>query len=225
MIDAKNLGRVVGVLLLLQAFGGFFGNFVLLDPVFAAPGFLVNAAPHATRVSLTVMLGLATAAVSLGIAITAWPLFSRHNARMTMWYAALAVALFALHVVENQTLLSLLSLSKAYAKTVAPDPVLFEALRAVVASSRNSAHYVTLVVAGCTLLVFYSLMYRYALVPRVLAAAGIVGALFQVAAVSMPIFGTPIVMQLLTPLGLAHFALAGWLLARGFRDHAPPAAA
>jgi hypothetical protein len=34
----------------------------------------------------------------------------------------------------------------------------------------------------------------------------------------MPFFGHPVNFSLLAPLGLAHLALALWLLARGFRN-------
>jgi hypothetical protein len=44
-----------------------------------------------------------------------------------------------------------------------------------------------------------------------------IGALLQLAVVTMPLFGYPIVFLMLLPLGLSHLALAGWLLARGLR--------
>jgi hypothetical protein len=49
-----------------------------------------------------------------------------------------------------------------------------------------------------------------------LAAFGLVAALLQLTAVTMPIFGLGIVFPMLLPLGLSHLALALWLLTKGF---------
>ena len=48
----RRTGRTIGVLLLVQLAFAPIANFVLLKPVFAAPGFLENAAAHSLQVSL-----------------------------------------------------------------------------------------------------------------------------------------------------------------------------
>jgi hypothetical protein len=68
-------GRIIGALLLAQGFGGYFVNFVLLMPVFAAPGFLVNASENPLRTGVAAMLGILTGALMPVIAIIAWPVF------------------------------------------------------------------------------------------------------------------------------------------------------
>jgi hypothetical protein len=186
-----NAGRAVGTLLLAQGIGGFLVNFVLLQPAISPPGFLVNAAPHATRVGV--------------------------SALMALWFLALGIAAISLAAVENGTVMSLLSLSKAYAASGA-DPASFEAVRGVVAASRNWAHYSHLVVGGATLLTFYAVLYRFTLVPRVLAAFGLVAVLLQLLTVSRPFFGAQVIFFLLAPLGLANLAVAVWLLVKGFAD-------
>jgi len=42
--------------------------------------------------------------------------------------------------------------------------------------------------------------------------------LLQIAAVTMPLFGHPIVFLMLLPLGLSHLALSAWLVAKGFAE-------
>ncbi|GAA0710840.1 hypothetical protein [Dokdonella soli] len=70
METAKRAGRTIGTLLLQMA-GSALVNFVLLDPINQPPGFLVNAVAHAQQIGLAVLIGLATSALSVGIAITA----------------------------------------------------------------------------------------------------------------------------------------------------------
>jgi hypothetical protein len=212
-------GRIVAVLFLVQGFGGAFLNFGLLEPVFSPPGFLEKAAAYPTQMGIAALLGILLGALSLGIVIAAWPVFAKHSQRFALWVLAFAAAGLALSTVESATVLSLRSLSEAYHAPGA-DAAQFTALRGVVASARNYAHFTNLIVAGLMLLGFHGLLYRFALVPRVLAGFGILGALCQLTSISMPFFGNPVEFALLAPLGLAHLALAAWLLIKGFRNTA-----
>jgi len=207
----------VGVLMLVQMAGSFLVNFVLAAPLFGAPGFLVDAAPHALQISVSVLMGLATGALALGMAVTAFPVFRRYSQAMAIWFVALAAVSLSAAVVEQTSVMSMLSLSEAYAKASAADRDRFELLRIVVASARNWAHYIGLIVAGATLFVLYAVLYRFALVARMLAAFGLAAVGLQIAAVAMPLFGHSIVFLMLAPLGVSQLLLALWLIARGFR--------
>ena len=218
MTTARNAGRTIGALILVQMVGGYLTNFGLLTPALAPPGFLVNAAPHALRLGASALLGIVTSALATAIAITAWPVFKKHSERMALWFLALAVAALSLAVVESGKLMSLLSLSQAYAASNAADPAAFEGLRGVVAASRNWAHFTHLVIGGSTFFVLYATTFRFALIPRVLAALGMAAVALQIATVSMPFFGGRVIFPLLAPAGLAHLALAVWLLAKGFAE-------
>lgn len=218
MTQALKIGRVAGTLLLVQGIGGAMTNFVLIDPAMAPPGFLVNAAPHALRVGTAALLGIFIGALAVAIAITVLPLFRKYSERMALSLLALATAALALAVVENGTVMSMLSLSKAYAASGAVDPAAFEGLRGVVAASRNWAHFMHLVVGGSIFLVLYATLFRFALVPRAIAALGIAAFVLQLTTVSLPFFGGRVIFPLLAPAGIANLALATWLLMKGFTD-------
>jgi hypothetical protein len=221
MTTAKNAGRIAGALILVQGIGGYIVNFALIAPATAPPGFLVNAAPHALRVGMTALLGIFMGAFATAIAITVWPVFKKHSERMALSFLALAVAALALAVVENGRLMSMLSLSQAYAATGAADPAAFEGLRGVVAASRNWAHFTHLIIGGSTFFVLYATTFRFALIPRAIAAFGMAAAALQMATVSMPLLGGHVIFPLLAPAGLANLALSVWLLAKGFADKSP----
>lgn len=179
----KKTGRMIGILLFVQGAGGALVNFGLLRPVVSVPpGFLVNAAAHPLEVGSAALVGLFLGARSVGIAIVAWPVFRRHSQALALWFGALAVVSFAVLAVENIAVLSMLSLSQAYVKAGAADASQLEAIGAVVRSARYWAHYTNLLVASGMLLVFYRVLYRFALIPRALAAVAL-------AAVAMPFFG------------------------------------
>lgn len=215
---AMTLGRIVGLLTLLQIIGGVVTNFVLVGPVFAEePGYLVNAAASPLRVGLAALSGIATALLTVAIAVLAFPFFRQFSERMALAFLALAVAGFPVNALENVGVMSMLSLSEAYLRAGAPAGELFDTLRLVVAATRNWAHYVGLIIAGFTLLVFYAVLLRFALVPRALAGFGLFAVLLQLTAVCMPLLGRDMILPLIAPLALSQLALAVWLLARDFR--------
>lgn len=214
-------GRILGSLILLQIIAGGLVNFVLEAPLFGEPGFLVNAAAHSTRISVSVLVGIAAGLLPIAMAIAALPVFRRHSATLALFYVALSAAAFALAVVENMNVMSLLSLSQAYARSDAAQHDLYQGLRVVVAAARNWAHYTGLIVSGITLFALYAALFRFSLIPRLLAAFGLLAVALQVIAVSMPLFGHEVVFPMLWPLGICQLLLAGWLIARGFDGGSP----
>lgn len=215
MTSTRNAGRIAGALMIVQGVGGYVTNFALLRPVLAPPGSLVNAAPHALEVGMSAVLGILAGAIGLAIAIAVLPVIRQFSERMALTFVAMGAVALSLAAVENGTLMSLLSLSKAYVASGA-EPAAFEGLRGVVAASRNWAHFTHITIGGVTLLIFYVALYRFALVPRVLAAIGLLACILQITTVTRPFFGGQVLFPLLAPLGLANLATALWLLIKDF---------
>ena len=211
-------GRVIGVLIVLQMIGGFLVNFVLEAPLFGAPGFLANAAPHSQTIALGALLGIVTEALWVGIAVMAFPVFNERAQRMALWFFALAAAILAVAVVENAGVMSMVSVSEAYAKAGAVERAQLETVRVVVASARNWAHFLARMTDGLAILVFYLAVYRLALIPRVLGGFGIIAAVLQIIGVAMPFFHRDVIFPLLAPLGVCQLVVAIWLIVKGFQD-------
>jgi hypothetical protein len=218
-------GRIIGALIFMQMIFGVLVNFVLEAPLFGAPGFLVNAVHYSRQLGIAALLELITEALWVGIAVTAFPFFYRDSRTMSLWFAALAVVVLAVAVVENAAMMSMVSLSEAYAKASAVDRAHLETIRVVVASARNWPHFLARMLDGCTIFAFYMVLYQSALVPRVLAGFGLIASVLQVCGVAMPLFGHDVVFPMLAPLGLIQLVLAVWLMAKGFRNYRTLAAA
>lgn len=224
MMNIKNTSRLIGICLLLQIAGGIVFNFVLMGPVFQAPGFLLNAASYPSNFGISVLLSIATSLLSIVVAVLIWPFFRRHSVALAIGYVALVAVNFAVHMLENISLMSVLSLSEAYVKASLTERANLEALSVLVTATRNWSHYINLIIAGCTLFLFYSTLYRSALVPRILAGLGMLAVLSQLVAVSMPLFGKAVMFGLLAPLGLCQLALALYLIFIGLKVEAQSAA-
>ncbi len=221
-MTTQGASRAIGVMFLIQMTTTFVVNFVWLAKVFGGSGFLENAASSSSLMGFSALFGIVAGSLSVAIAITAFPVFRQYSRALGLWFFALAVAGFSVAVMENVNLMSLLSLSEAYAKASTVDREHFQFLRVVVASARNWTHFIGLIVGGSTLLVFYIAQYRFKLIPRVLAACGVVAVLLQMTSVGMPLFGHEVVFPMLAPLGICQLLLSLWLIVKGWPEQGLP---
>jgi hypothetical protein len=221
MTAAQRAGRIIGGAILVQMIGGFLINFVVEAPLFGQPGFLVNGAPHAPQVAVAALCALVTEGLWLVIAVTVFAFFWRRSQALALALIALAGVLLAAAAFESAGLMSMISASQAY---VNADPAArgqFELMRVVVSSARNWAHFLARILDGVTLFVFYAGLFRFQLIPRLLAGFGLIAVPLMISGLLMPFFGDDVDFRLLAPLGVSQLMLTLWLLLKGLRDDQP----
>jgi hypothetical protein len=219
MTSSIRISRTVGILLLLHLAVGLTAPFILLHAPTGPRGFLLEAADNALELRIAVFLLTVGSALAIAVAIAAMPVIRRYSASMTYWLLALAIAGFTLQAVDSGRLLSMLSLSQEYARAGDAKTELFQSLAVVVGSARRWAHYTYLLVAVSWIFLFFTVVFRFRLVPRVLAALGMIASLLQIIGVPLrAIMGYPPEMRMAMPLAPVYVALALWLLVKGFND-------
>ena len=222
MKTPKRVGQIIGLLIFIQLICGLLVTFVFLRPLAAPQGFLQDAAASPLQLSLAVFFWFLAGTLSIAIAITAWPIFRRYSSAMALWFLSLGVISFSLFAVENATVMSMLSLSQSYVAAETPDPALYKGLGTVARSAYVWVGNVSALVAEAMILVHYSILYRFALIPRALSAFGLAAVLLKIIAIAMPFFGYPVIMLMVLPMILGHVALALWLMAKGFEEQPHP---
>lgn len=217
MRPAKSVGRTVGVLLFVQLVG-LMVPFILLLPI-TTPDFLEHAAGVALQIRMAVLLLFALGALTIAIAIVAFPVLREYDLRMALGLLAVSVIWFAMQAVDNAHILTMLSLGQRYAEGGAANAELFGALGELARSSRVWAHYTELLVIEAWFLVLYGLLFRLSLVPRALAGFGLLMVLVHASGITMPRFiGYGSMPTLGFSLALSHLAVGGWLVAKGFDE-------
>lgn len=218
----RHVGRIIGMLLLVHLATGLIVPYVLLRPLTTLPaGFLQTAAGMPALVRFSVLLLFVGGAVSVGISVSAWPAVRERSRGLGLWLLALAAANFTLQIIENGHWLTMLSVSQAYAGAGAADAGLFQSLGIVVRAAWKWAHYSHLLVVVGWLFTLYCLLFRHVLVPRALAAMGMVTSVLQVIGITLPVFAgyrLPFPELFGMPLGMANLVLAVWLMAKGFKE-------
>jgi hypothetical protein len=218
MKTEKSVGRIIGILFLAQV--------LLAPPVYTewgmlasvtAPDFLANAAGKAMQIRVGVYLTLVLSALTLAAALIALPVFRKYSERMAFLFLALSVVGLATQVIEGVVTRDLLSMSLMYAQANAPKEFL-EPLGALTRSTWTSAHFINLMLGHLKVFVFFVIMFRFALVPRVLGGIGMAATLLSTTAATMPLFGYPFSYSLIAPTGLTQLVLTLWLIVKGFKE-------
>jgi hypothetical protein len=223
MSSVKSIGRTVGILLLLQLAAALTLPFILLRPLIpGSPGFLTAAAENSFQIRAAVLLSFVGAALTVSLGITSLPVFRRYSSATAHWFLAVCVVSCTLDIVQSGTVMSMLSLSQQYVNGGALDSELYYVVGAAVASTRRWAHYTQLVAIGAWIFAFYSSLFRFALIPRALAALGLIGIVLQFIGVTLTTFlGYSPIGEMAMPLLPIQIAVAIWLIVKGFNEPLP----
>ena len=217
-MDLKACGRTIGALVLVQLVVGILINAVLTAPLFAEGGYLVNAVAVGTQLGFSVLLAMAGSLLALAIAIMAQPVLRAHSPAMARAFLALTIIGISLSCVEQVSILTMREFSLVHAAGDEDVQALLSSLSVAGSALRNGVHYVSLMVSGATLGVWYYCLLRYSLLPWPLAALGLIAVCLQLFAISQPILGGVVPFILLAPLALAQLLQGSWLLVFGFRE-------
>ena len=213
MEDAKRVGRMVGVMFLLMIVG-LMAGFIMLDAL-RMTDYLGSAAGNAMRVNAGVIVLLLNGVLAVGIAIIGRPVFGQYSSAMSVWLIVCGVVMLLMQAVDTVHIMSMVSLSQQYLDSGSADGYQFVA--ASVRTARRFAHYLELFAIDFFLMMFYAILLRFGLVPRLLAGFALVTVLLQFFAVPVPGFlGYAINTNLGVPMAIGMLSVALWLMVRGF---------
>lgn len=219
MRSTTSAGRTIGALVFLHLATGLITPYIMLQAVSRSASDLSVAAGMETQLRLAVALLFVGGLIPVAIAITAWPLIHPRSRPLAQWLLALAAVSLAMQIVENQHFLSLLSLSLEHERATGDAAAVLAATAPIVRTGWRWAHYTHLLSVVGWMLFFCGVLFRLAMVPRVLAAAGIVTTMMQLGGITLPVllgYRVPFPLEAWgMPLGVAYLGLSLWLLARG----------
>ena len=216
-MKTSSIGRVIGVLLFVQLVGLSL-PFILMMPG-VMTDYLNAAAPMAAQIRIAVFLLFANAAVTLGIAIVAFPVFRDYSLRMAIWLLAISTVWLVMQSVDNAHILSMLSLSQRYTDAAGANADLYNILGAQVRSTRVWVHYTELLVIDVWFALLYSTLLRFRFVSRLLGWFGLLAVVLHLIGIPLAMFiSYPSIPWLGFSLAISHLLIGGWLVAKGFPE-------
>lgn len=216
----NNAARTAGLVLIVQFIAGILINQVLVGPYTFAKDYLAAVAAHADQIRLGMLLGMVSAALSVGMAARLLPVFKRYNEVLAFALLAFSVLDFVTVAADNANIAAMLSISTEYNTAGTTAVAAFRLAGTAAHDARLWTHLVTFLVPGISAVIFYFLLYRYRLLPVWLSVWGIAGVVLMATAMVMMIFGSAEQVLLLLPLALNQLVLIAWLLLKGFNTRA-----
>jgi len=218
MTSAKRVGQAVGWIILLQMVIAPIVYFRMMTPLRASDA-LTSVVPFVPQLRLAGVLLLLPGLLSVAAAAVALPVLRLRSERLAFAYLALCTLNVATLAAETVAMRSVLAFVLEYAKA-GTSKELLELLHPIVWGAWLNAHYTNLAVAHLTLLFFSVLLFRFALVPRLLAGLAIGAGVVSTSTAAMPLLGYPFTFSGIAPMALVEVALIAWLIIRGFDDRA-----
>src|SRR5688572_11044338 len=217
---AFTIGRSVGFLLLFQLLTALTLPFILSKPITTgSPTFLTAVAAHSFQIRSAVLLSFVGSALTVCIGVTAFQIFRLYNKSAALLFVVICGVSCTLDVVQGGTIMSILSISNAFVTSGATNSELYQVVGAAVSSARRSSHIIQLLAIGAWMLAFYISLFRFKLVPRVLAVIGSIGITLQFIGVTlMMLLGFRSIGEMAMPLLPIHITIAVWLIIKGFND-------
>lgn len=204
--------RLIGALF-LAGFLVYGTGSLLVGSVVDGPDFLADVGARETTLLIGAFLLVATTAVDIGKAVVFFPILERHGRRTAVGYLATMVFEMALMSVGALALLMLVPLADRAGEL---GPGAAQALASLAVDANETAYQIGQLSLGFGCLFLCALLLRSGLVPRFLAAWGLVGYLLHMAGAAAELLGAPISLVLLIPGGLFEVTLAIWLITKGF---------
>jgi hypothetical protein len=218
--SAFMIGRKIGILLLFQLATALTLPFILSKPItFGSPTFLTAVAAHSFQIRSAVLLSFVGSALTVYLGITAFQVFQLYSKSAALLFVVVCAVSCTLDVVQGGTIISMLSISNEFVTTGTANSELYQVVGGAVASARRSSHMIQLLAIGSWMFVFYISLFRFKLVPRVLAVIGSMGITLQfIGVTSMMFLGYRSIGEMAMPLLPIHITVAVWLIIKGFKD-------
>ena len=217
--------RLIGGLF-LAGFAVYGTGSVLVSSVVDGPDFVAGIGARQTALLVGAFLLVATAAVDIGKAVLFFPVLERHGKRTAVAYLATMIFEMALMTVGALAVLMLVPLADQ-ADRGGLGAGTAQALGSLAVDANQTAYQIGQLALAFGALFLAALLFRTRLVPRWLAALGLIGYATHMVGAAAEIFGVPIGLVLLIPGAIFELALPAWLLTKGFTPSAydgPPAA-
>jgi hypothetical protein len=218
VISTKNIGRIVGVMLLLIiAAGATSLNFRGLSSSLAkSADFLNMVHENAMTMRIAILLNLLATGMWVGIAVMLNPLLSKYSKRTAHWFLGFWFVSFAVTIVGDISHLSLISLSELFVSADHSNMPHYQTLAALKVSAYYWSHFFALITYATATAGFFYLMYQSRLVPRFIAVWGMLAMSLVFFASWAQIFGVKVSFYFYMQNGLHMLFMTGWLLVKGF---------
>jgi Domain of unknown function (DUF4386) len=217
MTSTRRNAIAAGVLFVVATSASLTATAVL--PALTGTDYLAGVADQSGRTAVAALLYLVAAGCSVGIAVALYPVLKGFSSGLAAGSVVFRTVEAVFYTADVVALLSVLSLGQELARTPGADRTVFRTIADALLATRDHAALVAVFAFCVGAFLYYLVFYRSRLVPRWLSGWGIAGVVLMLAACVLALFTNTLVtgyVYLAAPIGLQEFALAAWLIVKGF---------
>jgi Domain of unknown function (DUF4386) len=205
----RTTAKIVGALFLVATVTYMVGN-GLIAPILNTQDYLNQIQSNRTQLMLGVLIKFAAATTNFSIGVLLFPILNKFSETVAVGYVVTRICDGAGVAINAMSTLLLLTLSQ---ETMAAQNL---ALGNLIIAGSNTIFFVTMAALGIGSIPFCYLLYRTGLIPRPMAALGIVGYISLLLGSLCDIYGINLNMIHYAPGGIFELILPIWLLTKGF---------
>lgn len=211
----RTTARLAGILILL-ATATYMAGSGLLDSVLTLPDYLAQVYPSRGQVVTGVLLEFVNATAIVVVGIVLFRILRRHSETIALGYAATRIIECTLLIVAGISSLLLVPLSQDFVQAGVADTSTLQAVGTLLVDQSALAFQFAMVALGVGSIPFCYLLYRRQLVPRPIAALGLIGYPLLIINGGLEAFDQSVGIVLFLPGALFELLFPIWLIAKGF---------
>ena len=218
MTTIRKNAILTGVLFILATVFGAI-TALIYNPILGVPDYLASIAANQNRIILGIVLYFAMALCCAGIGLSLFPVLRKYSEGVAIGTAGFRVIEAVLQILGALFMVFLLALSRQYVLAGSPASSQFQVLGAVIQAGNdwigNSA---MLLCWGVAAVMYYSLFYRYRLMPRWISLWGLIGIALTIIVSLLTMFDPKFVslQPAFAPIAVQEMVMAVWLIVKGF---------
>jgi hypothetical protein len=220
MDSNRKTAIIVGVLFLIATIIIIIGGLFSLS--ISESDYLTAVSANENQVILGAILEIIATAAIVGIPIAMFPILKNYNEGLALGYVGTRIFEGITIFLNTIVLLSILALSKQFVNTATPDVSYFQTSGSLLLATRDQISMLVDFPFAPGAVIFNYLLYRTKLIPRWLAALGLIGGTLLFVTTPLHMFGfNPEPMEFLyLPIAAQEMILAVWLIVKGFSPSA-----
>lgn len=215
----RTTARVVGAVYLAGFVVGIVG-IGLIQSILGAPNYLSTVSANSMLLAFGAILWLMAVVGDAAHGVLMFPVLKQHSERIAVGYLAARIVDAIFIAVMVLFVLLQIPLGSEYLKVAAPDTSSLQALSTVFAQAQLYAYEIGMSALGVSGLMLCYTLYRAKLVPRWLAAWGLVGYATILVGMVSSVMGSGLGDISSLPGGLWEVFIGVWLIAKGFNSSA-----
>ncbi len=215
----RTTASVVGVVYLAGFAVGIVGM-MLIQSILGVPNHLATLTANSMTVAIGAVLWLIAVAGDAAHGVLMFPILKQHNERIAVGYLAARIMDAVFIAIMLLFILLQIPLGSEYLKTAAPDASYLQALSRLLSQGQLYAYQIAMSTLGLSGLMLCYTLYRAKLVPRWLAAWGLVGYAVILCGMVSAVMESGLGDISSIPGGLWEMFMGVWLIVKGFNSPA-----